>query len=81
MISVLMKQEHCEKPFKVWYVANGIWATFSIGFMYWFSNYQLANGYQTKKAVVMTYVLEFGYIVLSIVAWCMLTSEDPNNEC
>lgn len=49
--------------------------------MYWFSNNQLKHGYQTKRAVVATYVLEFGYIVLSVVAWCMLTGDDPNSEC
>jgi hypothetical protein len=31
--------------------------------------------------VVATYLLELGYIILSIVAWCMLTSPDVNNEC
>lgn len=29
--------------------------------------------------MAVTYVLELGYIVLSIVAWCMLTS--PSNDC
>jgi hypothetical protein len=81
MISVLFRDESCFKPLKVWYVANGIWASISISFMYWFSNYQLKLGYQTKLAVVITYLLELGYIILSIVAWCMLTSPDPNNEC
>lgn len=81
MVSVLLKPERCQKPFKLWYVANGLWASFSMVFLCWFSKTQLAQGYQTKKAIIMTYVLEGGYILLSVVAWCMLTSPDPNEEC
>lgn len=81
MISVLLRPQNCEKPLKKWYIANGIWATISLTFMYYFSNFQLKHNYQTKAAVAMTYVLELGYIVLSIIAWCMLTSPDPNGDC
>jgi hypothetical protein len=65
---------------KAWYVANGVWGFISVSFLYWFSNNQLAHGYQTKWAIAVTYVLELGYIVLSIIAWCMLSS-DPTNSC
>ena len=29
----------------------------------------------------MTYLLEAGYILLSVIAWCMLTSPDPEGDC
>ena len=61
-------------------MANGVWGSISVSFLYWFSNNQLAHGYQTKWAIAVTYVLELGYIVLSIIAWCMLSS-DPTNSC
>jgi hypothetical protein len=77
MISVLLRNEGCDKPLKKWFVANGIWASISLGFMYYFSNYQLKFNYRTKAAVVMTYLLELGYIILSVIAWCILTSPDP----
>ena len=81
MIVVLCKKEQCQKHFKVWYICNAIWATISICFLYWFKVYEISKGFQTKRSVVFTYVLEFGYIALSFAAWGMLTSADANNEC
>ena len=82
MISVVFrKQTNCSKHLKEWYIANGVWAIVSMVFLWYFSHFQLKKGYQTKGAVIMTYVLELGYIVLSVIAWCMLTSPDPSGEC
>ena len=35
----------------------------------------------TNKAIVITYIFEGGYLVLSIWAWIILSGEDGDGEC
>ena len=31
--------------------------------------------------MAITYIIEAGYLLLSIFAWCILSSDDPGNDC
>jgi hypothetical protein len=44
-IVVLFKEESCEKNFKLWYCANGLWALVSFCFLIWFAKSELKRGY------------------------------------
>ena len=78
---VMFKTETCEKPLHSWYAINGIWATLSFAFTVWYSYRQLKRNYQTKRAITITYIFEAGYLILSIWAWGILSSEDAGGEC
>ena len=81
LVAVILKDESCHKPYLLWYSLNGAWAALSFTFLWWWQRTELKGCYQTKKCVVFTYVLEGGYLALTIFAWVLLSSEDTDDDC
>lgn len=81
IVTIINNKSACEKPLNAWYTINGLWATFSLAFLAYYSYSQLKKNFQTKKAIAITYGIEAGYLILSIWAWIILAQPDPNGQC
>lgn len=81
LVACLFKDEHCHKPYQLWYTINGIWACISLSFLTYWQKTQLKRQYQTKRAVAITYLLEAGYLVMTGFAWWLLSSPDEDDDC
>lgn len=65
----------------LWYSLNAFWALISLVFLTWWSKKELKYLYTTTKSMVITYVLEVGYICLSVFAWIILSDQTYSSEC
>lgn len=64
-----------------WYYINGLWACVSIAYLTWFDRCQLQRQYTTTKGVVGCYVIELGYLCLSVYAMAVLSGQEYPDEC
>jgi hypothetical protein len=62
-------------------VLTGAWAVISFVFLWWWQKRELGHQYHTKKSIYFSYILEGGYLLLTIFAWIMLAWDDENKEC
>ena len=58
-----------------WYMSNSVWATISLIYLTWFNEKQLKKCYKTRNALVSTYIIEAGYIVMAVFAWILISEE------
>jgi hypothetical protein len=81
LIAVLIKQESCHRPYILWYSLNAGWATTSLCFLTWWSRSELRDCYTTTRSMVITYILELGFLALSVFAWIILSEQTYSAEC
>jgi hypothetical protein len=60
---------------------NGLVAMFSLVFLCYYSHFQLRRNFQTKRFIMVTYIIEGMYLMLSIWAWVILAQDDPGDKC
>lgn len=63
------------------YYANVVWSLISLLVLTWYTNSELAYGYQTNKGILLTYALEIGYLCLSVIAWRTITNTSYDDFC
>jgi hypothetical protein len=80
-IAVMLKDESCHKPYKLWYGINALLGLISFSFLLWWQRNELKLLYQTRKCVVFSYVIEGLYLAMSIWAWMILSADDPGDDC
>jgi len=73
LFAVIIKKESCHRPYLLWYSLNAAWATISMVFLTWWSRTELRDCYTTKRSMFITYVLEIGYLAMSVYAWIILS--------
>ena len=81
LAAVLIKQESCHRPYLVWYSLNAGLASVSLLFLTWWSRTELRDCYSSKRSMAISYLLEVGYLTLSVFAWIMLADQTSSAEC
>lgn len=76
MLYVVMNDNPCTRPFQQWIIANSSVAFFSLMYLTWWVNAQLAHQRKTSRAEAMTYFIEFVYIVCTCFAWRLFQDND-----
>ncbi len=81
LVAVLIKQESCHRPYLIWYSVNAGLASVSLAFLTWWSRSELRDCYTSKKSMAISYLLEVGYLTLSVFAWIILSDQSSSAEC
>jgi hypothetical protein len=81
LVAVLIKKESCHRPYLIWYSANAGLAFVSLGLLTWWSRFELRDCYTSKKSMAISYLLEVGYLTLSVFAWIILSDQSSSAEC
>ena len=81
LFAALSKDESCQRPYKLWFLLTGFWAFVSFVFLWWWQRKELGRQFHTKRSIAFSYLLEGGYLALTVFAWVMLAQDDATKEC